>query len=423
MRINRNTAHRVVAAALGLTVGMSLASCAGDAGGGTGSQGITDSEITIGITNPLSGPNAAYGAQGKAAQAYFENVNANGGVKMGDGKTRKIKTIMVDDAMEPARNLQGARKLVSQDNVFAVVASPGTGANMGSRAYYAQQEIPQVYVGSGGPDFDSPEGIAEYPYTFAGLPAYNTEAAIFAQYIHDNYPNAKIALLNDDSGGPYFADGFEKSAAKLGLNIVTHADYENAAPNVDSKIDKFAESGADLFVDASTPKFGVQILKRMNAINWKPIHIMWGVGSSIGGVFEPAGLELATGVISSHWLKDAMDPQYADDKDVAQFKEVLQKYGDQLDPADTNAASGYAAASAFVQNLEAMKEPTQKALMDVIRHMDKVKPAMVLPGVPFTTNGKDDGYPVESLQIVQFDGTKFNNLGDVIDYEGKTPKV
>jgi branched-chain amino acid transport system substrate-binding protein len=384
--------------------------------------GITDSEIVLGASAALSGPNAGYGAISMGMKACFDYHNAeNGGIKMGDGKTRKVKLEMYDDAMEPARALQNARRLVTQAGAFAVVGNVGTGANLGARKYYNDEKVPQVFIGTGGPMFGSKTEVEQYPWTILGWLSYNTEAAIYANFIKQNYPNAKIALLNDDSGGPFFADAFVKIAKDLGLNLVMHEEHTYSEPTINAKISRLAASGADLFVDATTPKFVVQALRQMHAIGWKPVHIVWGVGSSIGGVLEPAGVEVSKGVYSGVWLKDYTNPVYTNDADVQLFAEKLKKYASNLNPADQNAAAGWYACHAAKHALEQTKEPTRASFMQAVRSMKDVKLPLMLDGITVNTNGAEDGYPIESVQMGQFDGQKFAPVGKVISYEGKTP--
>lgn len=385
-------------------------------------QGITDNEVVIGNSAALSGPNAGYGAIGMGMKACFDYINAEqDGVKMGDGKTRKIKLEMFDDAMEPARALQNARRLVTQAGVFAVVGNVGTGANLGARKFYNDEKVPQVFIGTGGPMFGAKAEVEQYPWTMLGWLSYNTEAAIYANFIKQNYPNAKIALLNDDSGGPFFADAFVKIAKDLGLNLVVHEEHTYSEPTINAKISRLAASGADLFVDATTPKFVVQALRQMHAIGWKPVHIIWGVGSSIGGVLEPAGTEISKGVYSGVWLKDYTNPVFTDNPDVKLFAEKVRKYGGNLNPADQNVAAGWYACHAAKHVLEQTTEPTREAFIKAARSMKNVKLPLMLDGITLNTNGVADGYPIESLQIGQFDGQKFAPVGGVIDYEGKTP--
>ncbi|MEJ2624347.1 MAG: ABC transporter substrate-binding protein, partial [Pseudolabrys sp.] len=280
-------------------------------------NGITNTDVTIGTSAVLSGPNASYGAIGRSMQACFSYLNKEaGGVTFGDGVKRKVHLELLDDAMEPARALQNARRFASELKVFAVVGNGGTGANLATRAYYNSEKLPQMFIGSGGPMFGDKKDVASYPWTMPAWLAYNTEAAIYAAFIKEKFPNAKIALLNDDSGGPFFAEAFLKSAKELGLNVVAHEEHTYSEPTINARISRMAASGANVFVDATTPKYVVQAIKQAASIGWKPAHIIWGVGSSIGGVLEPAGVENSKGVYTGQWLKDTSNPAYANDDDV-----------------------------------------------------------------------------------------------------------
>ena len=389
---------------------------------GYAETGISDTQIILGNASPQSGPNAAYGTSARAARACFQYINEDfGGIKMGDGKTRKVEYITYDDAMEPARALQSARRLVSQDNVFATIGNVGTGASLATRSYYNSEKVPQLFVFSGGPMFGSKEDVEKFPWSMGGLLAYNTEAAIYAAFIKDQFPNAKVALLNDNSGGPFFAKGFLKAAKDLGLNIVIHEEHTYSDPTIDAKIDRMAASGADVFVDATVPKYVVQALKRMNTTKWAPKHIIWGVGASIAGALLPAGADISKGVYSGLVFKDAASTAFSSDADMKLYKEKLKKYDSGLNPADSNAAIGWFFCGATKIVLENTKQPTRSAFMDAARHMSHVKAPLLLDGITLTTNGADDGYPIESAQMGQFDGAMFSPIGKIISYEGKTP--
>lgn len=385
-------------------------------------SGITNTEVSIGMSAAMSGPNAGYGAIGRSMQACVSYLNDEaGGVTFGDGVKRKVRLELLDDAMEPARALQNARRFASQLKVFAVVGNAGTGANLGTRTYYNSEKLPQMFIGSGGPMFGDKKEVASYPWTMPAWLAYNTEAAMYAAFIKEKFPNAKIALLNDDSGGPFFSEAFLKSAKTLGLNIVAHEEHTYSEPTINAKISRLADSGADVFVDATTPKFVVQAIKQAASIGWKPAHIIWGVGSSIGGVFEPAGIENSKGVYSGQWLKDQSNPAYANDDDVKLYVAKLKQYGSSLNPADQNAAAGWFVCYATKYLFEQMKQPTRQAFMDAARSMKNVKFPLLLDGITLNTNGAEDGYPIEAVQISQFDGVKFVPVGGVINYENKTP--
>ena len=384
--------------------------------------GITDTEIFFGISSAQSGPNAAYGAVGTGTKACFDYLNAEqGGVKVGDGKTRKIKTEILDDAMEPARALQNARRFIGQSQVFGVVSNVGTGANLGARAFYNQEKVPQVFIGTGGPMFGNKAEVEKFPWTVLGWLSYNTEAGIYAEYIKSKWPNAKIALLNDESGGPFFADAFVKVAKDLGLNVVAVEEHSYSEATINARISRLKESGADLFVEATSPKFVVQAIKQMDAIGWKPTHFVWNVGSSIGGALIPAGAEISKGIYSGLWMKDQTNPAFANDDDMKLYVAKMKQYAPNINVADQNATAGWYACMATKAVLEQMKAPTRDAFMTSIRSLKNVKVPMMLNGITLNTDGVNDGYPIESVQISQFDGTKFVPIGPVVNYEGKTP--
>jgi len=196
--------------------------------------------------------------------------------------------------------------------------------------------------------------------------------------------------------------------------------YSDASIN--AKIIRLAESGADLFMDATTPKFVVQAIRQIDALGWDPIHIVWGVGSSIGGVLEPAGADISKGILTGIWLKDYTNPAVKNDDDVKLFGEKLVEYDSDLNPADQNAAAGWYACHGTKDAFEKMQEPTRDELMKVMRNLDNVELPLLLDGITVSTSGKEDGYPIESIQIAEFDGEKYVTVGDVISYEGKTPK-
>src|ERR1044072_4041963 len=81
--------------------------------------GATDTEIKIGNVNPYSGPASAYGTIGKTIGAYFNKVNAEGGIN-----GRKITYITYDDGYAPPKTVEQARRLVENDDVRVILSSP-----------------------------------------------------------------------------------------------------------------------------------------------------------------------------------------------------------------------------------------------------------------------------------------------------------
>src|ERR1700759_3964239 len=92
--------------------------------------GATDTEIKIGNIMPYSGPASAYGVIGKTEKAYFDKINAEGGIN-----GRKINFISYDDGYSPPKAVEQARKLVESDEVLIVFNSLGTPSNSAIQKY------------------------------------------------------------------------------------------------------------------------------------------------------------------------------------------------------------------------------------------------------------------------------------------------
>src|ERR1700682_4903984 len=261
--------------------------------------GASDTEIKIGNIMPYSGPASAYGVIGKTEEAYFKKINAEGGIS-----GRKINFISYDDAYSPPKAVEQARKLVESDEVLVVFNPLGTPSNSAIQKYLNAKKVPQLFVATGATKWNDPK---DFPWTMGWQPSYQSEARIYAKYILKEKPDAKIAVLyqNDDYGKDYlkgFKDGLGAKAASM---IVGEEGYETTEPTVDSNIVKLKSLNADVFFNVTTPKFAAQAIKKMAEIEWKPLHFLNNVSSSIGSVMKPAGFENAQGIISSTYLKDA----------------------------------------------------------------------------------------------------------------------
>ena len=164
-------------------------------------SGATDKEIKLGHTNPYSGPLSAYGTIGKAISAYWQMVNDTGGVN-----GRKINFITYDDGFVPSKTVEMVRKLVEDDQVFAIYQLLGTPTNTVVQKYLNQKKVPQLFVATGASKWGMPK---EFPWTMGWQPDYHTEAAIYAKHAlaawKDRMSELKIGILyqNDNSGKDY----------------------------------------------------------------------------------------------------------------------------------------------------------------------------------------------------------------------------
>ena len=371
--------------------------------------GATDTEIKIGQTMPYSGPASAYGQIGRTQMAYFQKINDEGGIN-----GRKIKLISLDDGYSPPKAVEMIRRLVEQDEVLFIFQSLGTPSNSAIHKYMNAKKVPQLFVATGATKWGDPK---DYPWTMGWQPNYQTEGKIYAKDILTNRPNAKVAVLyqNDDYGKDLLKglkDGLGDKAAKV---IVAEASYEVSDPTVDSQIVSLKGSGADVFINITTPKFAALAIRKVYDIGWKPVHYLNNVGASVGSVLVPAGLEKAVGLVTVAYLKDAVDTQWANDPGMKDFVAFMAKYVPDAQLSDANNVYGYSVAQTLVQVLKQCGDDLTRAnIMRQAANLKNLQLPLALPGVKINTS-PTDFYPFESLQLQRFDGKQWVLYGSVIE--------
>src|SRR5215208_5396237 len=320
----------------------------GGGGGGGSDPGITDKEIKLGGSYPFSGPASAYRAIADGAKAQFEFVNSQGGV---DG--RKINFQTLDDAYEPPKAVANARRLIEQEQVFALFNTLGTPNNLAIWDYVNEQKVPHAFVATGASNFGS--DVAKHPYTSGWQPNYVTEAKIYADYLKKNKENAKVAVLYQNDGfGKDLLGGFEDAIEGSGIKVVAKESYEVTDPTITSQIRKLAGSGADTFLNITTPKFSAQAIAAIAKSDWKPLHILNNVGASKTLVLTPAGLDNSKGIVSTAYFKDPEDPQWQNDAAMKEYKAGLKKYSPRSNANDPFNVYGWGVAATMVEALKNM---------------------------------------------------------------------
>jgi ABC-type branched-subunit amino acid transport system substrate-binding protein len=371
--------------------------------------GISDTEIKFGETLPLSGPVSAYGQIGRAEAAYFNMINDQGGIN-----GRKLNFIQLDDGYSPPKTVEQTRKLVEQENVAFVFSMIGTPTNMSIRKYLNDRKVPQLWIGSGGQQFDDP---AHFPWTLAFLPSYLVEGRVYAKYVLATKPAAKIAVLyqNDDFGKDLL-EGFEQGLGdKAKTMIIARASYETSDPTVDQQVLSLQGSGADTLFTMATPKFSAQAIRKVYDTGWKPLYIVNYTGSAIAAVLKPAGMEKSVGLISTAYLKDPTDPQWQDDAGYKDWLAWMGKYMPGGDIADLFNVTGYTEGQALVYILKAAgNDLTRENIMRQATHLSGLALPMLQPGVVLSTSPTDYS-PVKQMRLVRFDGKTWVPFGDAID--------
>jgi branched-chain amino acid transport system substrate-binding protein len=373
-------------------------------------DGASDTEIKIGNIMPYSGPASAYGVIGKTETAYFNKINAEGGIN-----GRKINFISYDDGYSPPKAVEQTRKLVESDEVLLVFNPLGTPSNTAIQKYLNTKKVPQLFVATGATKWDEPK---EFPWTMGWQPSYQSEARIYAKYLMKEKPDAKIAVLyqNDDFGKDYLKGLKDGLGAKSSM-ITAEEGYETSEPSIDGHIVKLKASGANVFISVTTPKFAAQAIKKLAEMNWTPLHIVSNVSSSVGGVLMPAGFENSQGILSANYAKDASDPQWDNDPGMKKFLEFLAKYAPDANKLDGSVVYGYGAAQTMVKVLQMCGDDlTRENVMKQAASLKNFAPDMLLPGVTINTSATDFA-PIKQLQMERFKGEKWELFGDIISSE------
>jgi branched-chain amino acid transport system substrate-binding protein len=348
--------------------------------------GITKTQIVLGATGPLTGSEAAYEPVLSGAKAYFDYVNAHGGVN-----GRKIVYKIADDQYDPVQTVSQTQKLVEQDGVFAIFNSVGTEHAIAVRDYLNQRKVPQLFVGSGAATIASDH--KKYPWTMGLLASFVGEGQLDGRLIAQQHPNAKIAVLyeNDEYGNELLA-GLKKGLGKRAGQIVASASYALLDTSVLPQVQQLRSSGADTFVIFALPAQAAQAFVDASKLGWKPFEYVTSVS------IDPAVMKIVrlssdaqtgVGAQSLAFLHDPTNPTQRSSPGVKLYLQIMKRY---LPKEDSNAVAhiyGMMAAYAMVDALRhAGKNPTRASLLEAATHLDETNP-FLLPGLKLQTSPTD----------------------------------
>jgi branched-chain amino acid transport system substrate-binding protein len=366
--------------------------------------GVTDSQITIGTTTPLSGSASAYASISKGATAYFSYLNDKGGVN-----GRKIKYIVDDDAYDPAKSVPLVRQLITQDNVFAIFNELGTAVNLATREYINQQNVPDLFVATGSSHWGS--DYKQFKWTIGWQPDYVSESKIYAKDILKNHPSAKIGVLyqNDDYGKDYL-NGLRAGLADKATTMIVDAEsYESTAADVSSQVAALKAKGADLLFVGAIPKYAAQAIAGAAKLGWKPAIYLNSVSNQVPTVKAAVAAstpDAAEGTTSTVYLKDPANvAKWGNDAGMKQYMSIMAKYCAGCDVNDGNHLYGMAVAWTFQKVLEKVgKNVTRDNVMSASRSMSLTGNPFVLPGVNIATGGNNQ-FPITQSALEHWQGS------------------
>ncbi len=392
-----------------LLASIALAGVLGATPAGAETPGVTATEIKIGNTEAYSGPASAYGAIGRGLTAFFKMVNEQGGVA-----GRKIDFISVDDGYAPPKTVEMTRRLVEQDGVAFTLNQLGTPNNTAVQKYLNQKKVPQLFVATGA---DKWGNYKENPWTIGWQPSYRIEAQVYGKYILANMPNAKIGILyqNDDFGKDYVLGLKDALGDKFDKMVVKSVSYEVTDPTIESQVVTLQASGADVVLNAATPKAAAQAIRKIFDLGWKPTHFMTNVSSSVGAVITPAGAERAVGVITVGYAKDATDTTWQNDHGMTEWRGFMKQYMPDSDLADANYVYAYGVGVTIRQVLiQCGNDLSRENIMKQAANLKDLVVPTLLPGIKINTS-PSNFHPIRQMQLQKWNGKTWERFGEVLE--------
>jgi ABC-type branched-subunit amino acid transport system substrate-binding protein len=363
----RTILHRGLTLAAASVLVIAAAACGG--GGSSGTPGVTASTVVVGTHQPLTGPaSPGYSKISVATKAYFDHVNAHGGVH-----GRKITYRVMDDGYNPANTQQVVRKLVLSDRVFAVLNGLGTPTHTGVLDFLKTNRVPDLFVASGSRSWNQP---ARYPTTFGFNPDYTVEGKILATYIKGNLPNRKVCFFGqaDDFG----RDALAGVRQVLGAGtIATRQSYVPTNTDVAPQLSTLKAAGCQVVVSATVPGFTALAVATAARLGFRPQWVVSNVGgdkTTLAARLGAAGAPLLDGLVSAGYLPAVDEPA---NPWTVQFRKIAEEYAPDLE-FDGNVIYGMSVGYLFVQALQAAgRDLTRTSIVDAVTANGFTGPGMV----------------------------------------------
>jgi branched-chain amino acid transport system substrate-binding protein len=369
--------------------------------------GVTATEIKIGNTDAYSGPASAYGVIAKLETAFFKMVNDQGGVA-----GHKINFISYDDGYSPPKTVEQVRRLIEEDQVDFLFNTLGTPTNSAIQRYVNQKKVPHLFISTGA---DKWGDYQHFPWTMGFQPSYRTEAQIYTKYVLENVKDPKIAILyqNDDFGKDYPAGVKDVLGDKFDKMVVASS-YETTDATLDSQLNTLQASGANVLLVAAIPKFAAMSIRKVYDLGWKPTFFMSNVSISVGSVLTPAGPDKAVGMVSTGYLKDPVDPSWANDPGMQEWRDFMAKNMPGADVTDASYVFAYSVSKAMMQVLKQCNgDFSRENVMKQAANLHDLEIPTLLPGIKVNTS-PTNFHPIRAMQLEKWDGKTWVRFGPVI---------
>lgn len=403
MRVSRGM---LIGITVAVALALGLAAC-GNNGSSTGGStvGITKTSVTLGTHQPLTGPAApGYSEIAPASKAYFDYVNANGGIN-----GRKIHLVIKDDGYNPANTVSVVHQLVLQKKVFGILDGLGTPTHTKVLGFLNSEKVPDLFVASGCLCWNN---VKTQPETFGWQPDYYIEGKILGKYVADHFKGMKIAyfLQNDDFG----ADGAKGLDTQIPKSqVVTRQKYQPGVTDIAPQVSAMKGAGAQVVVSFSIPAYTALFKLNGLKLGFSPKLVVSNVGSdplTLTGLLKSfskgkAGSALLQGIITDSYLPSGADTS---NSWIALFDKIRAQYDPKVQ-LDGNVVYGMAVAYTFAQVLQkAGKDPTRENVVKAVEQGGLTGPGLV----PFRYSATNhSGYTGVQVGVIKGEG--INSLGPV----------
>ena len=272
--------------------------------------------------------------------------------------------------------------------------------------------MPQLFVATGADKWGNPK---EFPWTMGWQPSYRIEAQIYAKYILDQKPNAKIGIIyqNDDFGKDYVLGAKDVLGAKFDSMVKT-VSYEATDATIDSQLVTLQGDGVDTLIGALIPKFAAMSIRKTFDMGWKPLFLLSNVSLSVGAVINPAGPEKAVGIVSADFRKDAVDPLWKDDAGMNAWRAFMKQHMPDADISDNNYSYGYATSLTLMQVLKQCgNDLSRENVMREAANLKDLENPILLPGIKINTS-PTNFRPITQMQLQKWNGKSWELFGKII---------
>ena len=318
--------------------------------------------------------------------------------------------ITYDDGYEPTKVMEVTRKLVEEDQVLFTMATVGTNTNAAIQPYLNSKKVPQLFVLSGAAAWDQPQ---EFPWTMGFLPTYAAEAQIYAQYLLENHPRSRIAVLYQDDGmGKEYLKGLKDGLGGK-IPVVAEAAYKVTDANIDAQLAKLKASNADIFIQFTTPKFATMAIRRSTELGWRPTQFVASVSNSYSAVIQPAGPQNAEGLLSAAYRLEGEDSAAAGEVAFREWTAFMQRYVPSVSKINGQAVLGYLVSKSVVEVLKNCGDDlSRENVMRQARLLKGLQLPMMVQGIQINTSPSDHA-PIEQMRMMRFTNGQWQHFGPV----------